>query len=65
MVDGNPLEDMKVLYPGGTTRLVDGVESRTQGVEWTVKGGMPYHGPTLLREVKAMVDEARASRARR
>ena len=65
VVDGNPLEDMKVLYPGGTTRIVDGHEERTLGVEWTVKGGMPYHGPTLMTEVKAMVDEARAARAAR
>jgi hypothetical protein len=62
VVDGNPLEDMKVLYPGGTTRIVDGEEERTLGVEWTVKGGMPYHGPTLMAEVKAIVDGARANR---
>jgi cytosine/adenosine deaminase-related metal-dependent hydrolase len=63
VVDGNPLEDMKVLYPGGTTRIVNGVEERTLGVEWTVKGGMPYHGPTLMREVKQIVDDARSRRA--
>jgi cytosine/adenosine deaminase-related metal-dependent hydrolase len=62
VVDGNPLEDMKVLYPGGTTRIVNGQEQRTLGVEWTIKGGMPYHGPTLMREVKAIVDQARAAR---
>jgi cytosine/adenosine deaminase-related metal-dependent hydrolase len=65
VVDGNPLEDVKVLYPGGTTRIVDGREERTLGVEWTVKGGMPYHGPTLMTAVKAMVDTARAARAAR
>jgi hypothetical protein len=42
---------------------VDGVSQQTNGVEWTIVGGMPYHGPTLLREVKTMVDEARAARA--
>jgi hypothetical protein len=31
-------------------------------VEWTIKDGIPYHGPTLLREVKAMVAQARAQR---
>ena len=65
VVDGNPLEDFKVLYPGGTTRIVDGVSQPTLGVEWTVKGGMPYHGPTLMREVKALVDAARAARGAR
>lgn len=62
VVDGNPLEDFKVMYPGGTTRIVDGREERTQGIEWTIKGGMPYHGPTLMREVKEIVDQARAAR---
>lgn len=63
VVDGNPLEDFKVLYPGGTTRIVNGESQPTLGVEWTIKGGMPYHGPTLMREVKAIVDEARTRRA--
>lgn len=62
VVDGNPLEDLKVLYPGGTTRIVGGREERTDGVQWTVKGGVPYHGPTLMREVKAIVDSSRAAR---
>ena len=59
VVDGNPLEDLKVLYPTGTTKIVDGKEVPTGGVEWTVKGGMPYHGPTLLKEVKDLVRKAR------
>ncbi|MBX3174278.1 MAG: amidohydrolase family protein [Gemmatimonadaceae bacterium] len=63
VVDGNPLEDMKVLYPGGTTRIVDGAEQRTLGVEWTLVGGLPYHGPTLMAEIKEMVSAARARRA--
>jgi hypothetical protein len=65
VVDGNPLEDMKVLYAGGTTALRDGKEVRTNGVEWTVKDGIPYSGPQLLREVKAIVDKARAAGNRR
>jgi hypothetical protein len=32
-------------------------------VEWTIKDGIPYHGPTLMREVKQMVAKARAERA--
>ena len=62
VVDGNPLEDLKVLYPTGTTAIVDGREVPAGGVEWTIKGGMPYHGPTLMREIKAMVSAARAAR---
>ena len=60
VVDGNPLEDMKVLYAGGTTAMRDGKEVRTMGSEWVIKDGIPYNGPQLLREVKAIVDKARA-----
>jgi hypothetical protein len=49
VVNGNPLENLKVLYPGG-------------GVEWTIKDGIPYHAPTLLAEVKALVAQGRAGR---
>ena len=38
----------------GTPQIVDGRETPTGSVQWTVKGGMPYHGPTLLREVKGI-----------
>ncbi len=62
VVDGNPLEDLKVLYPTGTTAIVDGRAVPVGGVQWTIKGGMPYHGPTLLREVGEIVRAARASR---
>jgi imidazolonepropionase-like amidohydrolase len=62
VVDGNPLEDLKVLYAGGTTALKDGKETRTNGVEWVIKDGIPYSGPRLLREVKAIVDAAKAAR---
>ncbi len=61
VVNGNPLEDLKVLYPTGTERVVDGRSVRVGGVEWTIKDGIPYHGPTLMREVAAMVAEARAA----
>lgn len=62
VVDGNPLEDLKVLYPTGTTAIVDGKAVATGGVLWTIKGGVPYHGPTLLREVRDLVTAARAAR---
>ncbi|MGB9005093.1 MAG: amidohydrolase family protein [Candidatus Aminicenantales bacterium] len=35
------------------------------GIEWTIKDGIPYHVPTLMKEVKAMVEEARAERAKK
>jgi imidazolonepropionase-like amidohydrolase len=62
VVNGNPLEDMKVLYPTGTDGVVDGKIVHTGGVEWTIKDGIPYHGPTLLAEVKELVAKARGER---
>jgi cytosine/adenosine deaminase-related metal-dependent hydrolase len=62
VVNGNPLEDLKVLYATGTETIQDGKAVHTGGVEWTIKDGIPYHGPTLLREVKEMVAAARAAR---
>ncbi len=65
VVNGNPLENLKVFYPTGVDELRDGKVVRGGGVEWTIKDGIPYHGPTLLAEVKAMVAKARAERAQR
>jgi imidazolonepropionase-like amidohydrolase len=64
VVDGNPLENMKVLYAGGTSAIRDGKEVHTLGSEWIIKDGIPYNGPQLMREVKAIVDKARAAEKR-
>jgi len=65
VVNGNPLEDFKVLYPTGVDEVRDGRVVHGGGVEWTIKDGIPYHGPTLLREVKELVAKARSERAQR
>jgi hypothetical protein len=62
VVNGNPLENLKVLYPGGVGEVRDGKVVQTGGIEWTIKDGIPYHGPTLIREVKEIVTQARAGR---
>ncbi|HSB11836.1 MAG TPA: amidohydrolase family protein [Blastocatellia bacterium] len=62
VVNGNPLENLKVLYPTGVDEIRDGKTVHTGGVEWTIKDGIPYHGPTLMREIKEMVAKARADR---
>ncbi|MBI2686041.1 MAG: amidohydrolase family protein [Acidobacteria bacterium] len=56
IVNGNPLEDFKVLYPYPANAGVK------PGVEWTIKGGIPYSVPQLMEEIKTMV--AKASRAK-
>ncbi|MGH7560463.1 MAG: amidohydrolase family protein [Gemmatimonadales bacterium] len=65
VVNGNPLEDLKVLYATGTETIRDGRAVRTGGVEWTIKDGIPYHGPTLLAQVKEIVARDRANPPRR
>ncbi len=59
VVNGNPLENLRVLNPYGIDVMKDGRMARGGGIEWTIKNGIPYHGPTLMKEVKAMVDADR------
>jgi imidazolonepropionase-like amidohydrolase len=56
VVNGNPLANIKVLYPA-----MAGVNGGT-GVEWTIKDGIPYHAPTLAAEVREIVKKARATK---
>ena len=63
VVNGNPLENLKVLYPTGVDEIKDGKTIHTGGVEWTIKDGIPYHGPTLMKEIKEMVAKARTERS--
>ncbi|MGA2197641.1 MAG: amidohydrolase family protein [Bryobacteraceae bacterium] len=59
VVNGNPLENFKVLYPTGVDEI-QGIQTvHTGGVEWTIKDGIPYHAPELLARVKEMVAQAR------
>ena len=41
VVNGNPLENLKVLYPTGVDEIKDGKTVHTGGVEWTIKDGIP------------------------
>jgi imidazolonepropionase-like amidohydrolase len=59
VVNGNPLENLRVLNPAGTDVVVNGQVVRGGGAEWTIKDGIPYHGPTLMAEVREMVTDAR------
>jgi imidazolonepropionase-like amidohydrolase len=53
VVNGNPLENLKVLYPA----------AGAGGIEWTIKDGIPYHVPEMMAGVKEIVARARAERA--
>jgi imidazolonepropionase-like amidohydrolase len=63
VVNGNPVEDLKVLYPTGVETWVDGKPVHGGAVEWTIKDGIPYHAPTMLKDVKEMVAKARGQRS--
>ena len=52
IVNGNPLDNLKVLYP----------TYETGGIEWTIKDGIPYRVEILMKDVKSIVDKARAKR---
>ena len=62
VVDGNPLDNLKVLYPTGVDHIVNGKQVHSGGVQWTIKDGIPYNAPALLADVKEMVRQARASK---
>ncbi|MFM9905599.1 MAG: amidohydrolase family protein [Pyrinomonadaceae bacterium] len=64
VVNGNPLENFKVLYPNGTDEIRDGKVVRGGGIEWTIKDGIPFHVPTVSAEIKAMVKKAQGAKAR-
>jgi imidazolonepropionase-like amidohydrolase len=66
IVDGNPLENFKVLYGTGTVRLNDrtGQVERAGGVRWTIKDGIVYDARALLADVAKMVEKQKSERSR-
>lgn len=59
LVNGNPLENLKRLYPTGCDEYRDGKSAPTGGIRWTIRGGRIWHGPTLATQVKDLVRQAR------
>ena len=60
LVEGNPLENLKVLYGTGAIKLNENNEVvRVGGVKYTISKGVIYDAKMLLQQVKAMVDEAK------
>lgn len=65
VVNGNPLENFKVLNPTGTAMVKDGKVVHGGGIEWTIRDGVPFHAPTLAKEVRDMVAAAKRPQALR
>jgi hypothetical protein len=57
VVNGNPLEDLKVFYPP----RADAAAGPGGGVAWTIKDGIPYDAQRLLREAREIVAKAKRS----
>lgn len=60
VVNGNPLENLKILNPMGVEIYRGESKTRGGGIEWTVKDGYVFHAPRLFAEVKELVRQARA-----
>lgn len=65
LVQGNPLRNLRVLYPTGSLDLKEGRVVNSGGVRWTIKDGIVYDAAALLQDVKDMVAGARAAHALR
>ena len=59
LVEGNPLENLKFLYPTGVIDLKDGKIVTRGGVKWTIKDGIVYNAKKMLEDVKRIVSEAK------
>lgn len=59
LVDENPLENFKFLYPTGVMDIKDDKIIHRGGVQWTIKDGIVYHAPSMLEDVKKIVTDAK------
>jgi imidazolonepropionase-like amidohydrolase len=56
----NPLEDMKVFYGNGVTRVsADRKEVHEQCVKYTIRDGVIFDAQALLGDVRGMVSKAK------
>ena len=59
VVDGNPLENLRFLYPFGALDRIDGEIVRRGGIRWTIKAGVVFDNAVLMDDVVDMVAEAK------
>ncbi|MBA7600529.1 Adenine deaminase [subsurface metagenome] len=59
VVDGNPLDNFKVMYGTGVTKYSEDRTRMVQGggVKWTIKAGILYDAKALLRDAEEYVTE--------
>ncbi|MCH8273307.1 MAG: amidohydrolase family protein [Armatimonadetes bacterium] len=62
LVNGNPLRNLKYLYPTGTGVYENGEASWGGTIEWTIKDGFVYKGSILMENVRTIVKDAREER---
>ncbi|MGI6643292.1 MAG: amidohydrolase family protein [Bacillota bacterium] len=62
IVDGNPLDNFKVMYGGGLEVFAEDrvTKVRKGGVKWTIRDGVVFDAQALLREVEEYVKEQKA-----
>lgn len=59
VLDGNPLDDLKVLYGHGALRTdPDGGARRVHGLRYTISDGRVFDARSLLGDVREMVEQA-------
>jgi hypothetical protein len=65
IVDGNPLDNFKVLYGSGTERFAADRVTKTRGggVRWTIRAGTLFDARALLRDVESYVAGHKAAQA--
>ncbi|WP_420236923.1 amidohydrolase family protein [Telmatobacter bradus] len=62
VLDANPLEDLKVLYGTGATRLdADGKPVQVRALRYTVRGGIVFDAQKLLDELTTQVAAEKAN----
>lgn len=60
LIDENPQENLKVLYGTGAIRVNENNEAvRVGGIKYTIKDGIIYNAPELLKDVENMVQAAK------
>ena len=59
LIDENPLQNFKYLYPTGVLDIKDGKLVDRGGVKWTIKDGIVYDTRILLKDVREIVAKAR------